>query len=101
QIGFQLGRKNFRNNNPEERLDTKILEVMIDLDAGAQLPIGLPVDIKIDALQKTQVLSDASEPVRRTPEIKSGLPVDIKTNALQKTQTLSDASEAVRQTAEP
>jgi HlyD family secretion protein len=47
-IGAQLGRKNFRNDNPEERVDNKILEVLIDLDAGAPLPIGLPVDIKFD-----------------------------------------------------
>jgi HlyD family secretion protein len=72
QIAFQLGRKNFRNNNPEERLDTKILEVLIDLEPNARLPIGLPVDIKTDiktdAARETQTLSDAREPVRRNAE---------------------------------
>ena len=61
QIGYQLGRKNFRNDHPEERVDTKILEVMIDLETGVQLPIGLPVDIKTDELQRVIKLSDASE----------------------------------------
>jgi multidrug resistance efflux pump len=61
QIGYQLGRKNFRNDHPEERVDTKILEVMIDLESGVQLPIGLPVDIKTDELQTVIKLSDASE----------------------------------------
>jgi HlyD family secretion protein len=45
RIAEQLGRKNFRSDRPEERLDTKVLEVLIDLDAEARLPIGLPVDV--------------------------------------------------------
>ena len=68
QIGVQLGRKNFRNDNPEERVDTKILEVMIDLEPGVQLPIGLPVDIKADALQKNPKLSDAGERMKGNTE---------------------------------
>jgi len=48
RIAAQLGRKNFRNDRPEERLDTKVLEVLIDLDPGARLPIGLPVDVIFD-----------------------------------------------------
>ena len=90
QIGFQLGRKNFRNNNPEERLDTKILEVLIDLEPGARLPIGLPVDIKTDintgppreTETKTQTLSDARQSTRQT-------------------QALSDAREAITQDTAP
>ena len=54
----------FRNDNPDERVDTKILEVMIDLEPGAKLPIGLPVDIKTDELQKGPKLSDAGEPLK-------------------------------------
>ena len=61
QIGGQLGRKNFRNDNPEERLDTKILEVLIDLEPGVQLPIGLPVDIKADEARNSPKLSDAGQ----------------------------------------
>jgi HlyD family secretion protein len=68
QIGFQLGRKNFRNENPEERVDTKILEAMIDLEPGVKLPIGLPVDIKTDEPPKNPKLSEAVEP----PELRSG-----------------------------
>ena len=48
RIATQLGRKNFRSDRPEERLDTKILEVLIDLDSGTRLPIGLPVDVIFD-----------------------------------------------------
>lgn len=68
QIGIQLGRKNFRNDNPEERLDTKILEVMIDLEPGVQLPIGLPVDIKVDEAGKNAKLSDAGAILRSNTE---------------------------------
>lgn len=59
RVGAQLGRKNFRRGDPEERTDTKVLEVLIDLEPGAQLPIGLPVDIRIDETRKGQKLSDA------------------------------------------
>ena len=68
QIGGQLGRKNFRNDNPEERLDTKILEVLIDLEPGVELPVGLPVDIKADESRPNTKLSDASEELRAGSE---------------------------------
>jgi multidrug resistance efflux pump len=44
RIGQVLGRKNFRTNEPSERVDTKILEVLIELEARPQLPVGLRVD---------------------------------------------------------
>jgi multidrug resistance efflux pump len=58
-VAAQLGRKNFRRDNPEERTDTKVLEVLIDLEPGVQLPIGLPVDIRIDETRKPQKVSAA------------------------------------------
>ena len=57
RIAAQLGRKNFRSDRPEERLDTKVLEVLIDLDPDARLPIGLPVDVIFDA--STAIYSQA------------------------------------------
>ena len=44
RIGRELGRKNIRTDEPTERVDTKILETLIQLDDGASLPIGLRVD---------------------------------------------------------
>jgi HlyD family secretion protein len=44
QIGQALGRKNVRTDEPAERVDTKILETLIQLDPGQSLPIGLRVD---------------------------------------------------------
>lgn len=44
QIGQKLGRKNVRTDEPTERVDTKILETLIELDQGQKLPVGLRVD---------------------------------------------------------
>lgn len=44
KIGQILGRKNFRTERPTERVDTKILEVLLELDANQKLPLGLRVD---------------------------------------------------------
>jgi ABC exporter DevB family membrane fusion protein len=48
RVGQILGRKNVRTDEPTERVDTKILETMIELDPGQQLPSGLRVDTFID-----------------------------------------------------
>lgn len=44
RVGEQLGRKNIRTDEPTERVDTKILETLVELDSGVQLPMGLRVD---------------------------------------------------------
>ena len=48
KIGQILGRKNFRTERPTEKVDTKILEVLIELDKGEILPLGLRVDAFIN-----------------------------------------------------
>jgi ABC exporter DevB family membrane fusion protein len=48
RVGQILGRKNVRTDEPTERVDTKILETLIELDPGQQLPSGLRVDTFID-----------------------------------------------------
>ncbi|MCC6391497.1 MAG: efflux RND transporter periplasmic adaptor subunit [Bryobacterales bacterium] len=47
QIGQSLGPKNIRTDEPTERVDTKILETLVELDPGQPLPIGLRVDSHI------------------------------------------------------
>mgnify|MGYP000967720537 CR=1 FL=1 len=47
-VGQILGRKNVRTDEPSERVDVKILETLILLDGGVQLPIGLRVDAYIE-----------------------------------------------------
>ena len=49
KIGQILGRKNFRTDRPTERVDTKILEVMLELAPEQKLPLGLRVDAFIEA----------------------------------------------------
>jgi HlyD family secretion protein len=44
-----MGRKNVRTDEPTERLDTKILEVVIDLDDPKGLVPGLRVTSYVDA----------------------------------------------------
>lgn len=62
--GEQAGTKKCISDNPEERLDTKTVEVLINLEPGVQLPIKSRVDIRIEESQKDEKLSDATEPPR-------------------------------------
>jgi HlyD family secretion protein len=39
-----LGPKNVRTDEPTEKVDTKILETLVELDPGSHLPDGLCVD---------------------------------------------------------
>ncbi len=43
RVGQLLGRKNLRTDEPTERVDAKILEVLVQLDEGQELPLGLRV----------------------------------------------------------
>jgi HlyD family secretion protein len=47
RIGRILGKKNVRTGDPSERVDTKVLETLVDLESGTDLPIGLRVDAYI------------------------------------------------------
>ena len=44
RIGEILGKKNLRTDEPTEKVDTKILETLIELDPGSELRLGLRVD---------------------------------------------------------
>jgi HlyD family secretion protein len=44
RVGQQLGPKNVRTDEPTEKVDTKILETLVELDPGTHLPDGLRVD---------------------------------------------------------
>jgi HlyD family secretion protein len=47
RVGQQLGPKNVRTDEPTEKVDTKILETLVELDRQANLPDGLRVDAYI------------------------------------------------------
>jgi HlyD family secretion protein len=48
RVGGQLGPKNVRTDEPQEKIDTKILETLVQLEKGAALPVGLRVDAYIE-----------------------------------------------------
>jgi HlyD family secretion protein len=43
RVGQLLGRKNIRTDEPTERVDQKVLETLVELEDGHELPIGLRV----------------------------------------------------------
>jgi HlyD family secretion protein len=43
RVGQSLGKKNVRTDEPAERVDQKVLETLIELEDGHELPIGLRV----------------------------------------------------------
>ena len=49
RIGQALGRKQVFTEEPRERVDTKVLELLLELAPGAALPVGLRVDATIEA----------------------------------------------------
>ncbi len=49
EIGRRMGRKNVRTDDPTERLDTKILEVVLDLDDASALVPGLRLTAYVEA----------------------------------------------------
>jgi len=48
RIGQILGPKNLTTDRANEKQDTKILETLVELDAGQKLPVGLRVDAYIE-----------------------------------------------------
>jgi multidrug resistance efflux pump len=44
RVSPMLGRKQLRTDAPIERVDTKVLETLVELDPGVRLPVGLRVD---------------------------------------------------------
>jgi len=58
RVGELLGPKNVHTDEPAERKDTKILETLVELEPGAQLPMGLRVDTYIVAADDKEASSN-------------------------------------------
>ena len=56
RIGQELGRKNVRTDEPTERVDNKILETLLELDNGIELPVGLRVNAFIVSDKSQQAM---------------------------------------------
>ena len=48
RVAGQLGHKNVQTDEPKEKVDTKILETLVQLDPGVKLQVGLRVDAYIE-----------------------------------------------------
>jgi ABC exporter DevB family membrane fusion protein len=49
RVSAELGQKTVHSEEPQEKVDTKVLETLIQLDPDVRLPIGLRVDAYIEA----------------------------------------------------
>jgi len=47
RIAKMLGRKNVRTDDPAERMDTKVLETLIEFEPGTSIPVGMRMDVFI------------------------------------------------------
>ena len=55
RIGQRMGRKTVRSDEPTEKNDTAVLDVLIDLDnPGVRLPVGLRMDVFLEAVAVAQ-----------------------------------------------
>ncbi|MFN9731292.1 MAG: HlyD family secretion protein, partial [Pseudomonadota bacterium] len=48
-VAGRMGRRSVVTDRPAERVDARVLEVLLRLDPEADLPVGLRVDVRIDA----------------------------------------------------
>lgn len=61
RVGQQLGRKKIHTDEPAERVDNKFLEVLIELEPGAVLPIGLRVAALITVGERSYLETSTSQ----------------------------------------
>ncbi|MFZ5428361.1 MAG: HlyD family secretion protein [Thermodesulfobacteriota bacterium] len=47
RVARMMGRKNIRTDDPAERLDTKVLETLIEFEPGTEIPVGMRMDVFI------------------------------------------------------
>ena len=62
----ELGRKSVRLDDPHARADTRVLEVVFELDAQTELPLGLRMDVHLDTVERRHVLKVPLSAVRRS-----------------------------------
>ncbi len=44
-VGLSMGRKRLFSSSPRERLDTRVLEALVELDSRPEIPVGFRVDV--------------------------------------------------------
>ena len=66
EIGMLMGRKNLLSGEPSERIDTRVLEVLVDLEPSVELPVGLRVDTYFDLDSASDGSGDATQAASAT-----------------------------------
>ncbi len=61
-ISGKLGRKNVETGEPSEKVDTRVLETLIELDGHPRVPIGLRVDAFIEVAPASPLAEGAKRP---------------------------------------
>jgi HlyD family secretion protein len=56
RIGNSIGKKNIRTDDPTEKVDTEVLETLVQLDPNERMQVGLRVDVRIQIAKKDHVL---------------------------------------------
>ena len=56
RISGGLGKKKITTDNPTEKVDTDVLESLVEVDPGSPLRVGLRVDVYIQMLRRENVL---------------------------------------------
>lgn len=56
RIGNSIGKKQIRTDDPTEKVDTEVLETLIQLDPGERIQIGLRVDAWMQIAKRDHVL---------------------------------------------
>lgn len=54
RVDHRMGHKTIGSDRPTEKSDAEVLDVLIDLDPGAGLPVGLRVDVYIETAKLSQ-----------------------------------------------
>ncbi len=67
RIGNSIGKKNIRTDDPTEKVDTEVLETLVQLDPNERIQVGLRVDVRIQIAKKEHVLLVPHVAVRADP----------------------------------
>lgn len=62
KIAARMGKKAVYSDDPAEKRDAKVLEALIDLDKQESLPVGLRVDVFIEARAPDPLLAGSVAP---------------------------------------
>lgn len=67
-IGYAVGKKKIKSDNPGEPVDAKVIECVIEMPPTERLKVGMTVEVKINAQIKKDALSVSRKAVMRDSE---------------------------------